>query len=126
MKQTKETPATPSQPYFKGRGEHSVNELEKICEGYREYVGYLKTPATRSPSAPAELKLAECKVPILGGKQFLIFPSAMQNENGVNYIRFEDKKGKELLYYDIQEWIDEPEVVIGVIMGAIQNGADTQ
>lgn len=66
----------------------------------------------------------ECKVPILDGQQFLIFPSFQENQSGVNYIRFEDKKGKELLYYDIQEWIDDPELVMGAIMSAIQNGAD--
>lgn len=67
---------------------------------------------------------AECRVPILNGRQFLIFPSFEQNPNGVNYVRFVDRKGNELLYYDIQEWIDDPELVMGSIMAAIQNGAD--
>ena len=30
------------QPYYKGRGNHSVNELEAICEQYKEYVHQLK------------------------------------------------------------------------------------
>ena len=26
------------QPYFSGRGNHSVNELEELCEQFKEYV----------------------------------------------------------------------------------------
>lgn len=63
----------------------------------------------------------EIKVPI-AKDQFLIFPSYKQNPKGVDYIRFEDKSGKELLYYDKEEWIKEPELVMGCIMAAIQNG----
>lgn len=65
----------------------------------------------------------EIAVPILNGKQFLIFPSREANPTGVNYVRFVDNTGKELLYYDIQEWIEDPEIVMGAIMAAIQNGA---
>ncbi len=32
------------------------------------------------------------------------------------YIILLDKKGKELLYYDIEEWTREPESVIGAFM----------
>lgn len=65
----------------------------------------------------------ESKVSIANG-QSLIFPSYDKNKNGVDYVRFEDANGKEVLYYDKQEWIDEPELVMGCIMAAIQNGAE--
>ena len=66
----------------------------------------------------------ECAVPILGGKQFLCFESHDRNPGGTEYVRFVDAKtGKELLYYDQQEWIDDPMLVMGCIMAAIQNGA---
>jgi len=64
----------------------------------------------------------EIKIPIAGGKQFLIFPSVKQNPKGVDYVRFEDENGNELLYYDQQEWADEPELVMGAIMACIQSG----
>ena len=66
----------------------------------------------------------EIKVPICDGEQFLIFPSSNQNKQGVDYVRFEDKEGKELLYYDIQEWIDDPKLIMGCIMSAILKGAE--
>ena len=31
------------QPYFKGKGEHSVNELEKMCQQYKDYVSYINS-----------------------------------------------------------------------------------
>lgn len=31
------------QPFFKGKGEHSVNELEKICQQYKDYVSYINS-----------------------------------------------------------------------------------
>lgn len=33
----------PKQPYFKGKGEHSVNELEKICQQYKDYVYHINS-----------------------------------------------------------------------------------
>jgi len=69
-------------------------------------------------------KETECSVEILDGKQLLIFPSFETNPDGVNYVRFIDAEtDEELLYYDIQEWVDDPEEVMGCIMAAIQKGA---
>jgi hypothetical protein len=31
------------QPYFKGKGEHSVNELEKMCQQYKDYVSHINS-----------------------------------------------------------------------------------
>lgn len=33
----------PEQPYYKGKGEHSVNQLEAICSQYKEYVSFLNS-----------------------------------------------------------------------------------
>jgi hypothetical protein len=73
----------------------------------------MKNPATKT----------ECKVPILNGEEFIVFPSVEQNERGVDYVRFIDKDDEELLYYDKQEWIDDPELIMGCILATIQNGA---
>jgi len=68
--------------------------------------------------------IGECAVPILGGKQLLCFQSDEVNRGGTEYVRFVDARtGKELLYYDKQEWVDDPQLVMGVIMGSIQHGA---
>lgn len=71
----------------------------------------------------SKIKTTESRVPITQG-QFLVFPSYDQNSDGVDYVRFVDKDDNELLYYDIQEWKDEPQLVMGCIMAAIQNGAE--
>jgi len=34
------------QPYYKGRGEHSVNELENICDQFKAYTSYLNGELT--------------------------------------------------------------------------------
>jgi len=65
---------------------------------------------------------SECSVPICNGQQFLVFPSFKQNEKGVDYVRFIDQQNEEVLYYDKQEWIEDPELVMGCIMATIQNG----
>lgn len=33
----------PTQPYFKGKGEHSVNELEKMCQQYKDYISHINS-----------------------------------------------------------------------------------
>ena len=65
---------------------------------------------------------SECCVPIADGSQFLVFPSYEKNEAGVDYLRFVGEDGEELLYYDHQEWVDDPQLVLGAIMACIQNG----
>lgn len=56
--------------------------------------------------------------------QYLVFQSALANPNGTEYIRFIDSTGKELLYYDSEEWKEQPIEVMGAIMGAICNGTN--
>lgn len=65
----------------------------------------------------------ECVVPLATG-QLLIFESYDENPNGTSYVRFADKDGNELLYYTSDEWHEEPQLVMGCIMAAIQNGAN--
>lgn len=75
---------------------------------------------------PKGVSKKECAVPILGGFQYLVFPSFGANCAGVDYVRFVDKQGKELLYYDVEEWTESREQgveVMGAIMAAIYAGA---
>jgi hypothetical protein len=65
----------------------------------------------------------EVSVPTVKG-QSLVFESFDTNPNGTSYVRFIDSKGKELLYYDSEEWATDPIVVMGAIMAAIVNGAE--
>lgn len=65
----------------------------------------------------------ECAVPLATG-QLLIFESYDENPNGTSYVRFADKDGNELLYYTSDEWHEDPQLVMGCIMAAIQNGAN--
>lgn len=64
----------------------------------------------------------ECVVPLPTG-EYLIFESYAENPNGTSYVRFADKDRNELLYYTSDEWHEEPQLVMGCIMAAIQNGA---
>lgn len=46
----------------------------------------------------------------------VVFPAYPQP---CTYVRIVDLDGNELAYWDMQEWVDEPEQVMGAIMGAI-------
>jgi hypothetical protein len=46
------------------------------------------------------------------------FESAATNPNGVTYIRVCDPDGDEIMYWSSDEWLDDPEVCIGAILGA--------
>jgi|TARA_Y100000034_G_scaffold135146_2_gene205899 hypothetical protein len=52
---------------------------------------------------------------------YLVYESANLNQGGTRYIRFV-RNSEEVLYYDSQEWADDPKFVMGAIMGAIQKG----
>ena len=65
----------------------------------------------------------EIVVTIPGG--FLVFPSAEAEPEGCSYVRFVDAYGVEQVYYDSQEWVEDPKVVMGAIMAHIQNGPDS-
>lgn len=57
--------------------------------------------------------------------QLLCFPSFLFRPEGANYVRFIDLTTlEELVYWDCQEWADDPELVMGAIMGCLQNGAE--
>ena len=64
----------------------------------------------------------ECVVPTVNG-QSVVFESFEANPGGTSYVRFIDSDKNELLYYNYDEWKEEPELVMGCIMAAIQNGA---
>jgi len=60
---------------------------------------------------------------IASARCHLVYQTFEANEEGTDYIRFV-RKGEELLYYDYQEWVDDPKCVMGAIMGAIQKGPE--
>lgn len=47
--------------------------------------------------------------------------SAEDNPNGTTYVRVCDNVGNEVAYWTADEWRDEPEFVLGAIMGAARN-----
>ena len=51
------TTIKPTQPYFKGKGEHSVNELEKMCQQYKDYISYINS----QPKEEVDVWEAKCK-----------------------------------------------------------------
>jgi hypothetical protein len=65
--------------------------------------------------------LAEVTVPI-PHDQFLCFPNALTNPYGVDYIVIRDRDGNELQRWGSQEWAEDPEHVMGAIMGALTKG----
>ena len=80
--------------------------------------------ARRTPKKNFEAMIRdECWVWLPPTQQFICFPSAEADSEGVEYVRFMNKAGKELLYYDQQEWADAPKEVMGAIMGALLKGA---
>lgn len=59
--------------------------------------------------------------------QYLVFPSAESEIDGVSYVRFVDKEGVEQLYYDADEWSESREQgmeVMGAILGFMVSGAN--
>jgi len=62
--------------------------------------------------------MSETVIPLNHGYE-LCCESADDNPKGTNYVRVIDKNGEEEVYWDSQEWKDEPEVVMGAIMGML-------
>ena len=69
------------------------------------------------------IEKGECVVPTVKG-QSLVFESYEVNPNGTSYVRFVDANENEILFYNEQEWVEEPQLVMGCIMSAIQNGVN--
>jgi hypothetical protein len=52
----------------------------------------------------------------------IAFPSSAAEPDGVTYVRLVDGRGVECAYWDSQEWVDDPKVVMGAILGALVGG----
>ena len=63
----------------------------------------------------------ECTIPTVNGES-LRFPSWDADHEGCGYVRIVDKDGNELLYWDSQEWAEDPKLVMGSILGAVLRG----
>jgi hypothetical protein len=64
---------------------------------------------------------AEARIPTVNGET-LCFESFHENMNGCSYVRFVDADDNELAYWTSDEWEEDPQLVMGAIMGCIQNG----
>lgn len=53
------------------------------------------------------------------GNGYVAFESAEQNPKGVSYVRILDANGAEISYWDNAEWSEDPECVMGAILGAM-------
>lgn len=53
--------------------------------------------------------------------EWLVYP---KTPNGVDYVRVVSNTGVEFVYWDSQEWKEDPQGVMGAILGAIVGGAD--
>jgi hypothetical protein len=69
----------------------------------------MKTPYGVSTSEEIYVRLA--------GGHVLAFPNAETEPGGCSYVRFLAADGGEIVYWTAQEWEEEPESVMGAIMG---------
>ena len=65
----------------------------------------------------------ECVIELKNGL-LLCTDTAEDNPAGSSYIRVCNKRGKELAYWISDEWRDEPEFVIGALMGLLNSGGE--
>lgn len=56
------------------------------------------------------------KLPLKNGNTIICGDGETFEHGG--YLQVLDKKGQEIVYYDIQEWINDPELVIGAFMNS--------
>ena len=54
------------------------------------------------------------------GNYYLVGEDYSENRAGSDYIKIENSKGEELLYWDEQEFRDNPVNTIGAILGALK------
>lgn len=54
--------------------------------------------------------------------QHLRFPS-YEAETLPSYVRIVDEDGEELVYWHVEEFAEDPALVLGALLGAMQNGA---
>ena len=59
----------------------------------------------------------EILIPVGGG--CIATDSAHVNPHGSSYVRILDKDRREIAYWSFTEWAEQPEEVMGAIMGAI-------
>ena len=61
----------------------------------------------------------ETRIPLSKGRT-LCCESTEQNEGGTSYVRILDKDEIEIAYWNSEEWTEEPQEVMGALMGAIK------
>jgi hypothetical protein len=67
----------------------------------------------------------ECWIDTVDGEK-VVFASAALEPHGTSYIRIVDVRGVEVVYWDSNEWREDPQGVMGAIMGAMLKGASSK
>ena len=67
--------------------------------------------------------MSEVQIETVNGER-LCFKSFEESPSGCEYVRIVNSEGKEVAYWDHNEWRDDPVSVMGAIMGAIQSGVE--
>lgn len=68
---------------------------------------------------PDRVQPDESSINLPNGK--VVFPAAPAE---VTYVRVLNEKDREIAYWDVNEWEEEPEDVMGAILGAIKRAVE--
>lgn len=80
----------------------------------------MKSPFSKTHSPIDESN--ECSIPLANGLN-LVAESENSNSSGTSYVRFVDKNGFERAYWESSEWEEDPECVMGAIIGVMNTEA---
>ena len=110
---------------FCGKHEDEVERLIRgnagaaICNECVQLCNYVLEEKRRTH--PLGVRKDECWVPI-ANDEFVVFPNALQELDGVSYVRWVNALGVEVLYYDSNEWAEDPKATMGAMMSALMHG----
>ena len=63
----------------------------------------------------------ECIIQLFNGYSIRTDSSA-DNPDGSSYVRVCDQNGEEIAYWSCDEWAEDPQLVMGAILGAAKSG----
>lgn len=70
------------------------------------------------PTPTPKIGKEEVAIRVQSGN-FLVFQNTQTNPQGTSYLRVLEPHGKEIAYWDANEWEENPENVIGAVCGAL-------
>lgn len=65
----------------------------------------------------------ECGIPIGSAGATVRCDSYDDNPAGASYVRVVDAEGREIAYWNYEEWAEDPGLVMGAIMGAMKGAS---